>query len=84
MLVNTKNFVPPFYDGIETSDECGCSFAHINSIEEEYLNSIDRNIDDTPVVTNYSTLFSQQYKNELISIVNNRNGSSCGPYFNYI
>ncbi|MDF1698024.1 MAG: hypothetical protein P1U56_19410 [Saprospiraceae bacterium] len=64
MMAHSGRYVPPMKDE-EQPRACDCNHDRINSIEEEYLNSIDRNIDDTPIVSNYLTMFSDVYIEEL-------------------
>lgn len=66
MMMKADQYIPKIQ--IENDlDSCLCNFGNINSVVEEYLNSIDRNIDDTPIIENYTSLFTKMYKEELIN-----------------
>lgn len=59
-IMNTKNYVPKFDEDqlFPEGDSCLCHFDGLNSEIEQYLNSFDRNIDDTPLVGDDEAFFS--------------------------
>jgi hypothetical protein len=67
LIAKDDQYIPEIINDITNTDTCSCNRANLDNIVEGYINSLDRNIDDTPVVGNFDKFFETNYKNELLT-----------------